>query len=119
MLAEALRRLRERTPLRHDPQPSVAGQRTAQRPKPRKTEDKKTQEAFDRLVETVHSLEAHYQTVWGSLVKQTVKRVYPGFDETYYGYRNFSDLLEQAAKEGLIALELDEQRGNYRVRSLH
>jgi uncharacterized protein (TIGR00288 family) len=90
-----------------------------QRPMPRKTEDKKTQEAFDRLVETVHSLEADYQTVWGSLVKQTVKRVYPGFDETYYGYRNFSDLLEQAAKEGLVALELDEQRGNYRVRSLH
>jgi hypothetical protein len=52
-------------------------------------------------------------------VKQTVKRVYPGFDETYYGYRNFSDLLEQAAKEGMITLELDEQRGNYRVRSVH
>jgi uncharacterized protein (TIGR00288 family) len=90
-----------------------------ERPRAKKTEDKKQQEAFDRLVETVHSLEADYATVWGSLVKQTVKRVYPGFDETYYGYRNFSDLLEQAAKEGLISLELDEQRGNYRVRSVH
>ncbi len=65
------------------------------------------------------SLEKDYTTVWGSLLKQTVKRVYPGFDESYYGYRNFSDLLEHAAKEGLIALELDEQRGNYRVRSVH
>jgi len=91
-----------------------------QRPKAAvKTEDKKQQEAFDRLVETVISLETDYQTVWGSLVKQTVKRVYPGFDETYYGYRNFSDLLEQAAKAGLVTLEFDEQRGNYRVRSVH
>ena len=65
----------------------------------------------------VASLETDYQTIWGSLVKQTVKRVYPGFNESYYGYRNFSDLLEDAAKEGLIKLDLDEQRGNYRVRS--
>lgn len=90
-----------------------------QRPRSKKTEDKKQQEAFDRLIETVVSLEKDYATVWGSLVKQTVKRVYPGFDETYYGYRNFSDLLEQAAKEGMVTLELDEQRGNYRVRSVH
>jgi uncharacterized protein (TIGR00288 family) len=89
-----------------------------QRPRPKKTEDKKQTEAFDRLIETVHSLEADYPTVWGSLVKQTVKRVYPGFDETYYGYKNFSDLLEQAAKEGLVTLEFDQQRGNYRVRSV-
>ena len=90
-----------------------------QRPKPKKTQDSKQQEAFDRLTATVASLEKDYTNVWGSLVKQTVKRVYPGFDESYYGYRNFSDLLEQAAKEGLITLELDEQRGNYRVRSVH
>ncbi len=82
-----------------------------------KTENTKQQEAFERLLATVTSLEADYDPVWGSLVKQTVKRVYPGFNESYYGYRNFSDLLEQAAKEGLITLELDPQRGNYRVRS--
>jgi hypothetical protein len=52
-------------------------------------------------------------------VKPTLKRVYPGFNETYYGYRNFTELLEDAAKEGVIQLELDEQRGNYRVRSAH
>ena len=45
------------------------------------------------------ALDEDYDPIWGSLVKQTVKRVYPGFDETYYGYRNFSDLLEQAAKD--------------------
>ena len=63
------------------------------------------------------SLETDYDPVWGSLVKQTVKRVYPGFNESYYGYRTFAELLEDAAKEGAINLELDPQRGNYRVRS--
>jgi uncharacterized protein (TIGR00288 family) len=90
------------------------------RPKAKKTQDSKQQEALDRLVGTVTALEADYPTVWGSAVKQAVKRVYPGFDETYYGYRTFRDLLEYAAKEGLITLERDEQRpGNYRVRTAH
>ncbi|HEX6999546.1 MAG TPA: NYN domain-containing protein [Gammaproteobacteria bacterium] len=77
----------------------------------------KQQEAFERLTATVTSLEEDYDPVWGSLVKQTVKRVYPGFNESYYGYRSFSELLEDARKHGLIELEFDEQRGNYRVRS--
>ena len=79
--------------------------------------DKRKQEAFERLVATVTSLETDYDPVWGSLVKQTVKRVYPGFNESYYGYRTFAELLEDAAKEGAIQLELDPQRGNYRVRT--
>ena len=62
--------------------------------------DKRKQEAFERLVATVTSLETDYDPVWGSLVKQTVKRVYPGFNESYYGYTTFADLLEDAAKEG-------------------
>jgi uncharacterized protein (TIGR00288 family) len=95
--------------------------RVSRRPraKPKKDQDSKQQEAFDRLLATVTSLEADYTTVWGSLVKQTVRRVYPGFDESYYGYRNFSDLLEAAAKEGLVTVERDETNGNYRVRSVH
>jgi uncharacterized protein (TIGR00288 family) len=79
--------------------------------------DKKQREAFDRIAETVASLQTDYDPVWGSQVKQTVKRVYPGFNETYYGYKSFSELLEDAAKEGLITLERDNPRGNYRVRS--
>jgi len=104
-------------------------QRSQQRRKPRKESaenveatdntDKRKQEAFERLVATVTSLETDYDPVWGSLVKPTLKRVYPGFNETYYGYRNFAELLEDAAKEGVIELELDEARGNYRVRSAH
>jgi len=79
--------------------------------------DGKKQEAFERVLATVASLESDYDPVWGSQVKQSVKRVYPGFNESYYGYRSFSDLLEDTAKAGLIAIELDAPSGNYRVRS--
>ena len=93
--------------------------RTQTRQKPKKeSTDKRKQEAFDRLVATVASLETDYDPVWGSLVKPTLKRVYPGFNESYYGYTTFAELLQDAAKEGLIHLDLDEQRGNYRVRSV-
>ena len=81
--------------------------------------DKRKQEAFDRLLATVTSLETDYDPVWGSLVKTTLKRVYPGFNESYYGYTTFAELLQDAAKDGVIGLELDAQRGNYRVRSIH
>ena len=81
--------------------------------------DKRKQEAYDRLLATVTSLETDYDPVWGSLVKTTLKRVYPGFNESYYGYTTFAELLQDAAKDGVISLELDPQRGNYRVRSIH
>ncbi|HVS25458.1 MAG TPA: NYN domain-containing protein [Gammaproteobacteria bacterium] len=93
-------------------------QRQAQAPASKaQAPDGKKHEAFERVLATVASLESDYDPVWGSQVKQTVKRVYPGFNESYYGYRSFSDLLEDTAKAGLIAIELDGPSGNYRVRS--
>ena len=76
------------------------------------------QEALDRLVEIVSSLQSDYDPLWGSLVKQTIRRVYPGFNESYYGYRGFAELLDDAAKRGLIELEHDAERGNYKVQLL-
>ena len=81
----------------------------------KKKPDKK-QEASDRLLEIVRALELDYDPLWGSLVKQTIKRVYPGFNEGYYGYRTFSDLLKDAESQGLLTLEYDESRGNYKIR---
>ncbi len=93
--------------------------RVAERPKTRarKAQSPTQQEAFERLIETVESLESDYDPLWGSLVKQTVRRVYPGFNESYYGYRSFAELLEDAAKQGLLEVDFDESRGNYKVRS--
>src|SRR5262247_279969 len=82
-------------------------------------EDKdKKQEAFDLLVETLTALTAERgaeEKVWGSMVKQALKRRHPGFNETYYGFRAFADLLEEAQQKGLIKLDPDEKSGGYIV----
>jgi uncharacterized protein (TIGR00288 family) len=79
----------------------------------------KKQEAFDLLLGTVEALIAERgadEKIWGSMVKQALKRRNPGFNETYYGYRAFSDLLEEAGEKGLIRLEPDEKSGGYIIR---
>jgi uncharacterized protein (TIGR00288 family) len=81
---------------------------------PATNKDKK-QEASDRVLEVVHSIEQDYDPLWGSLLKQAIRRVFPGFNESYYGYSSFSDLLEDIKAKGLIKLEYDESRGNYKV----
>jgi uncharacterized protein (TIGR00288 family) len=75
-------------------------------------------EAMDTLLEIVESLSQDYDQIWGSMIKQTIRRVHPGFNESYLGYRNFTELLEHAEDEGFIELDFDESRGNYRVRLL-
>ena len=88
---------------------------TPKRPASKKPDTKKD-EAVERLVEVLRSLEQDYDTVWGSMLKQTIRRVYPGFSESYYGYGSFSDLLEEVADQELIELDFDEERGNYQIR---
>jgi len=93
----------------------AAKKRRPLKKKGKKTTDRK-QEAAERLVEIVRSLEGDYDPLWGSLVKQTMRRMYPGFNEGYYGYRTFSDMLEAVAEMGLLKLDFDQERGNYKVR---
>jgi uncharacterized protein (TIGR00288 family) len=81
-----------------------------------KKEVDKKDEARDRLVEIVDSLSADYDELWGSMVKQALRRVYPNFNESYYGYNNFSELLKDCESRGRIALQYDKNRGNYLVR---
>ena len=80
-----------------------------------KKEDKK-QEAVDQILEVLQSIEQDYDDVWGSALKQAVRRVYPGFNEGYAGYTSFSQLLKDIAAKGLIELEFDAGRRNYQVR---
>ncbi len=58
------------------------------------------------------------QKLWGSMVKQTLKRRRPGFNERFYGVRSFGDLLEEAENRGLLKLELDERSGGYVIKAL-
>ncbi len=79
----------------------------------------KQQEAFDVVLETLNALIAERgegERIWGSMVKQALKRRKPGFNESYYGFKAFSDLLEEAEKRSLIKLEPDEKSGGYIIR---
>lgn len=80
-------------------------------------EDKK-QEAFDLVLATVDALmteRGEDGKVWGSMVKQALKRVRPGFNESYYGFRSFNRLLEEAAARRLLSLERDDKSGGYLI----
>jgi uncharacterized protein (TIGR00288 family) len=81
--------------------------------------DDKKQEAFDLVIETLQALTAERgegEKIWGSMVKQALKRRKPGFNESYYGFKAFSDLLEELESRKLLALERDEKSGGYLIR---
>ncbi len=91
----------------------------AKAPKPPK--DKK-QEAWDLIVETYEALvqeRGEGEKIWGSMIKQTLKRRKPGFNESYYGFRSFSQMLEEAQARGILELEPEEKSGGYIIRSCH
>ena len=93
-----------------------ASHRTAKQREP-----DKRQEALDMIIETLEALSAERgaeDKIWGSMVKQALKRRQPGFNESYYGFRSFSELLEEAGKRQLLALEHDEKSGGYILRML-
>ena len=84
-----------------------------------KDEQKRRDEAVDLVVETIDALLSERgaeEKIWGSMVKQALKRRKPGFNESYYGFRSFNGLLEEAARRGELALDRDEKSGGYIVR---
>jgi len=94
---------------RRETRPAGAAKETA-------PSDDKVQEVCDLVLETLDALVAERsegEKIWGSMVKQALKRRKPGFNESYYGFRAFSDLLEEAEKRGFIKLEPDEKSGGY------
>ena len=56
--------------------------------------------------------------LWGSMIKQTLKRRHPGFNESFYGFPSFNELLEEAQARGHLKLELDEKSGGYIIQSV-
>lgn len=74
---------------------------------------KKTREAFSLLLDAVHALQRENKGLYSSLVKETMKRQQPQFDEEYHGYRSFSRLLEDAEKHKVIKIHKDARSGTY------
>ena len=77
---------------------------------------KKQCEAFKIIADGLLGLlRENKDTIWASMLKQTIKRKRPQFDESYFGYRTFSDLLEDAEKHGVIEMRTDPRSGTYVV----
>ena len=78
-------------------------------------------DAMDLLAETLEAItqeRGEDDNIWGSMIKQAIKRRNPGFNERAYGFRSFNDLLLEAEKRGLLKLEADEKSGGYTVRAV-
>ena len=88
---------------------------------PLEKDKKEAQEALDLVVETVTHLfdeRGDKDKIWGSMVKQALKRRKPGFNERYHGFRSFGKLLEEAQSLKLLDLEADEKSGDYMVKGV-
>ncbi len=80
---------------------------------PEAIEDAKL-EAIEHVLEIVEGLFRERDgNLWGSMVKQTLKRKRPMFNESYHGYESFSQLLEDAEKRGLLKLQKEPKSGGY------
>ncbi len=77
-------------------------------------------DALDLVAETLEAVieeRGENEPIWGSMIKQAIKRRHPGFNERAYGFRSFNDLLADAQKRGLLTLRADERSGGYIVRA--
>jgi uncharacterized protein (TIGR00288 family) len=76
-------------------------------------------DALEKVAETLEALieeRGESESIWGSMIKQAIKRRHPGFNERFYGFKSFNDLLADAEKRGLLTLRSDEKSGGYTVR---
>tara|TARA_Y100001934_G_scaffold254398_1_gene320244 strand:- start:17 stop:820 length:804 start_codon:yes stop_codon:yes gene_type:complete len=110
--------------VRKPPKRKVAAKKKAPRKSARsggaKSEADKQDEGVELVTDTAEALmDERGDRVWGSMIKQTLKRRRPGFSESYYGFRSFGDLLEEAQERGLLELEADDRSGGYLIKAVH
>ena len=77
------------------------------------------EKAIELLLETVDAMlsdQGGEGAVWGSSVKQTIKRRLPQFSERFHGFRSFNALIEEAGRRGLLILQRDDKSGGYQLR---
>jgi len=74
------------------------------------------EKAFELVLETIDDLyseRGEEDKIWGSMIKQALKRRQPGFNESYHGFRSFGKLLEEMAARGMLTMDLDQKSGGY------
>ena len=83
--------------------------------------DEKKQKAWDLVVDTYEAVLAERGEegkIWGSMIKQALKRRKPGFSESYYGFSSFGELLREADERGILEIERDEKSGSYVIKNI-
>jgi len=87
----------------------------------RERQEARAEKAFEQVLETIDDLfseRGDEDKLWGSMVKQALKRRKPGFNETYHGFRSFGKMLEEMEAKGLLKLEYDQKSGGYIIKSV-
>ena len=116
---EEISKRKRRRPAAKKAGPAAAEPVAAEVPKVK--EEDRLQTAIDLIIETadaMHSERGEEGILWGSMIKQALKRRRPEFNESYYGVRSFNKLLEEAQSRGQLDLELDERSGGYIIRRI-
>ncbi len=84
-----------------------------------RSEAEQKDKGIELMLDTAEALiEERGSRVWGSMVKQTLKRRHPAFSESFYGFKSFNDLLEQAEQRGLITMQSDDKSGGYVINAV-
>jgi uncharacterized protein (TIGR00288 family) len=79
---------------------------------------KQKSEVMAYMIDAIKALVRENKDVlWGSMIKQTMQRKRPSFNESYYGFSSFSELLEEAEKQKIVVLKKDQRSGTYIVTS--
>lgn len=84
-------------------------------------QERRAEKAFEQVLETIDDLVSERgdeDILWGSMVKQALKRRKPGFNESYHGFRSFGKMLEEMQSQGMLVLEHDEKSGGYIIKSV-
>ena len=112
-----LRRLCRNAKRRKPAKKKVNGRKEGEaRSSQKKQQDDRAEKGFEEVLETIDGLfseRSDEDKIWGSMVKQALKRRKPGFSEGYHGFRSFCKMLEQMETLGMITLEHDKKSGSY------
>jgi uncharacterized protein (TIGR00288 family) len=109
-------------PVRSNTRVATTSRSTAKKKAAKKTDSSgpTLDQGFEQVIATLEALadeRGDDETIWGSMIKQALKRRNPGFNERAHGFRSFNELLLEAEKQGLLELEADEKSGGYTVRA--
>ena len=102
---------------RRKPAKKKANGRKENDERPQKSrQESRAEKAFDQVLETITDLvneRGDEDKMWGSMVKQALKRRKPGFNESYHGFNSFGKMLEEMQSRGMLTLVHDKKSGGY------